>query len=104
MVRALVIGSAAAAFSALLGAPLIDWLRSRGMGKAISDEGPESHQSKAGTPTMGGLLVLATILAFTLPTNLGSRGVMEKIGLTYEREIEWKSLPHVFYRATREAV
>jgi phospho-N-acetylmuramoyl-pentapeptide-transferase len=68
MVRALVIGSAAAAFSALLGAPLIDWLRSRGMGKAISDEGPQSHQSKAGTPTMGGLLVLGTIAAFALAT------------------------------------
>jgi phospho-N-acetylmuramoyl-pentapeptide-transferase len=82
MVRALVIGSAAAAFSALLGAPLIDLLRSRGMGKAISDEGPESHLSKAGTPTMGGLLVLATILAFTLPTNVaGHPSVLLPLGI-----------------------
>jgi phospho-N-acetylmuramoyl-pentapeptide-transferase len=82
MVRALVIGSAATGFAALLGAPLIEWLRARGMGKAISEEGPQSHLSKAGTPTMGGLLVLVTIAAFTLPTNLiGHPSILLPLGV-----------------------
>lgn len=82
MVRALVIGSAATVFAALLGAPLIDWLRRRGFGKAISSEGPESHQAKAGTPTMGGLLVLATVLVFTLATVVaGYRSVLLPLGV-----------------------
>jgi phospho-N-acetylmuramoyl-pentapeptide-transferase len=70
MVRALVIGSAAAVFATVAGGPLLQELRRRGLVKAISEEGPESHHVKAGTPTMGGLLVLGTILVFTLFTNL----------------------------------
>ena len=70
MVRALVIGSAAMVFATIAGGPLLAWLQRMGMGKAISAEGPESHQSKAGTPTMGGLLVLGTVLIFTLATNV----------------------------------
>jgi phospho-N-acetylmuramoyl-pentapeptide-transferase len=70
MVRALVIGSAAMLVATIAGGPLVALLGRLGMGKAISDEGPQSHQSKAGTPTMGGLLVLGTILVFTLATNV----------------------------------
>ncbi len=73
MVRALVIGSAASAVSLLAGWPAIATLRRLRMGKAISDEGPESHQAKAGTPTLGGLFFLATILAVTVPTSLIDR-------------------------------
>jgi phospho-N-acetylmuramoyl-pentapeptide-transferase len=72
MVRALVIGCAAAAFTTIAGRPFIDWLISRGFVKAISAEGPKSHLSKAGTPTMGGLLVLVTVLAVTLVTFLSA--------------------------------
>jgi phospho-N-acetylmuramoyl-pentapeptide-transferase len=74
MVRALVIGSAASAVALLAGGPFIELLRRLGVGKAISEEGPQSHQSKAGTPTMGGLLMLGTIAAVTVPTNLFGRG------------------------------
>ena len=70
MVRALVIGSAASVVSLLAGWPFLALLRRLGVGKAISDEGPASHQAKAGTPTMGGLLMLGTILVVTVPTNL----------------------------------
>ena len=41
------------------------------------------------------------LVAFTLPTNLGSRRVMEKCGFHYERDIEHAGLPHVLYRLTR---
>ena len=43
-------------------------------------------------------LGIADIVVFTLPTNLGSRGVMEKSGFTYERDFIWANLPHVLYR------
>ena len=43
-------------------------------------------------------LRLPEIVAFTLPFNVESRRVMEKVGFTYERDIEWAALPHVLYR------
>ena len=52
---------------------LIRWLQSRALGKAISDEGPDTHHVKAGTPTMGGLLIFFTIIALTLTTNVVNR-------------------------------
>lgn len=73
MVRALVIGSAASVISLAAGWPFLVLLRRLGVGKAISDEGPATHQSKAGTPTLGGLLILGTILVFTVPANLVDR-------------------------------
>jgi len=42
------------------------------------------------------------LVAFTLPTNLASRRVMEKCGFAFERDIVWKDLPHVLYRLRRE--
>jgi phospho-N-acetylmuramoyl-pentapeptide-transferase len=41
----------------------IRFLRFLGMGKRILVEGPESHQVKEGTPTMGGLLLIGVVLA-----------------------------------------
>jgi ribosomal-protein-alanine N-acetyltransferase len=41
------------------------------------------------------------LVAFTLPTNLASRRVMEKCGFTFECDIVWKDLPHVLYRMKR---
>jgi phospho-N-acetylmuramoyl-pentapeptide-transferase len=52
----------------LFGRPLIELLRVRqGRGQPIRSDGPESHiLTKAGTPTMGGLLILSAILVSTL--------------------------------------
>jgi phospho-N-acetylmuramoyl-pentapeptide-transferase len=42
-------------------------LRKRqGKGQPIRDDGPESHFTKAGTPTMGGLLIVGALLTSTL--------------------------------------
>ena len=38
------------------------------------------------------------VVAFTVPTNLASRRVVEKAGLRYERDFEHVGLPHVLYR------
>jgi len=50
----------------VLGPWLIRRLREFQIGQYIRDEGPQSHQSKAGTPTMGGLLIHVAILVPTL--------------------------------------
>jgi [ribosomal protein S5]-alanine N-acetyltransferase len=43
-------------------------------------------------------LAIRDLVAFTLPTNLSSRAVMEKVGFRYERDITWANLPHVLCR------
>jgi RimJ/RimL family protein N-acetyltransferase len=47
------------------------------------------------------VLELDHVVAFTRPTNGASRAVMEKLGMTYEREIIHAGLPHVLYRIAR---
>jgi phospho-N-acetylmuramoyl-pentapeptide-transferase len=53
-------------------------LRFAGMGKRIREEGPESHQAKEGTPTMGGTLVIIVVLAlfFVLQGGLPPGGII----------------------------
>jgi phospho-N-acetylmuramoyl-pentapeptide-transferase len=63
--------TAAASLSALLisflvGPWLIARLRKFQIGQVIRQEGPQSHLAKAGTPTMGGLLILAAALVPTI--------------------------------------
>lgn len=50
----------------LVGPPLIRWLEDRNWGEVVRLEGPKSHLSKAGTPTMGGLILLVASLVPTL--------------------------------------
>ncbi|MGA0540212.1 phospho-N-acetylmuramoyl-pentapeptide-transferase [Neotabrizicola sp. VNH66] len=54
-------------FGFIFGRPLIDFLRRKqGKGQPIRDDGPQSHFAKAGTPTMGGLLILSALMVSTL--------------------------------------
>lgn len=54
-------------FGFLFGRPLIDLLRRKQKkGQPIRDDGPQSHLSKAGTPTMGGLLILSSLCFSTI--------------------------------------
>ena len=51
----------------LFGPMIIDELRVRqGKGQPIREDGPKSHLSKRGTPTMGGLMILSAVLVATL--------------------------------------
>src|SRR3954466_15633721 len=52
--------------SLFLGPWLISRLREFQIGQQIREEGPKSHQKKAGTPTMGGLLIVVSIILPTL--------------------------------------
>jgi phospho-N-acetylmuramoyl-pentapeptide-transferase len=45
---------------------MIRWLRSLQIGQMVRDDGPQSHLSKAGTPTMGGVLILLAVTASCL--------------------------------------
>ena len=54
-------------FGFLFGRPLINVLRKRqGKGQPIRSDGPEGHFVKAGTPTMGGLLIIGALVTSTL--------------------------------------
>ena len=72
MFRALVIGVIAFALSVAMGRPTVAYLRKRKIGKAIS-EYLQAHNPKAGTPTMGGILIFTTVLIVTAPFNLQER-------------------------------
>lgn len=50
----------------VVGPIMIDKLRKYQVGQAIREDGPKSHLSKAGTPTMGGALILVAIVLSTL--------------------------------------
>src|SRR5262247_3673009 len=50
----------------VLGPWLINKLRQFQIGQQIREEGPKSHQKKAGTPTMGGVLIVVSIILPTL--------------------------------------
>ncbi|HRK97155.1 MAG: phospho-N-acetylmuramoyl-pentapeptide-transferase [Alphaproteobacteria bacterium] len=53
--------------SLYMGPRMIAWLRSlQGAGQPIRSDGPETHQKKMGTPTMGGLMILISVTASTL--------------------------------------
>ncbi len=52
--------------SLLIGPYVINKLSDLQIGQTVRDEGPQSHLSKAGTPTMGGALILIVILVTTL--------------------------------------
>ena len=57
----------AALFVFVFGQPIIDKLRvKQGKGQPIRADGPQTHFKKAGTPTMGGLMILASIVTSTL--------------------------------------
>ena len=65
-VRTAVASLTALAISLLLGPWMIRKLRAFQIGQVIRQEGPTSHRPKAGTPTMGGLLILTAALVPTL--------------------------------------
>lgn len=63
--------------SMVLGPWVIRKLNHLQIGQAIRDDGPESHLSKSGTPTMGGVLILFSIIFSTLLwSNLSNRFVL----------------------------
>jgi phospho-N-acetylmuramoyl-pentapeptide-transferase len=52
--------------SVLLSPILIPFLRRLKFGQSIREEGPKSHQKKSGTPTMGGVMIILSIIVTTI--------------------------------------
>ncbi len=81
MGRVLIAATAALLICIFLSPNFISMLRRREFGQNIREEGPEGHQSKAGTPTMGGIIIFAAIsIPFLIlsdydPRSIGVYGV-----------------------------
>ncbi len=68
----------------LLGPWMIEKLRFGKVGQVVRDDGPKTHFSKAGTPTMGGMLILIAIFVSTLLwADLTNRFVWVVLGVTF---------------------
>jgi phospho-N-acetylmuramoyl-pentapeptide-transferase len=81
--RAIMATLTALAFSLLAGPAVIRKLAALKAGQVIRNDGPQSHLSKAGTPTMGGaLILLAVALSTLLWMDLANRYVWIVLGVT----------------------
>lgn len=80
--RSIMSALTALAFSLLAGPALIRKLAELKAGQVVRSDGPQSHLSKAGTPTMGGVLILAAVVVATLLwANLRNRYVWIVLGV-----------------------
>jgi phospho-N-acetylmuramoyl-pentapeptide-transferase len=62
--KEILISGSLALFFSLFGTPvLIKLLARRGYGQFIRDDGPSSHHTKRGTPTMGGIIIIFSVIA-----------------------------------------
>src|SRR5512139_1725092 len=74
--RAVLACMTALVISFVVGPRMIAWLTRMKIGQSVRDDGPQTHLVKAGTPTMGGALILVAILVTTLLWgDLGNRFV-----------------------------
>jgi len=64
--RAVLATMTALVISFLVGPRMIAWLTRMKIGQSVRDDGPQTHLAKAGTPTMGGALILVCIVVTTL--------------------------------------
>ena len=76
MVPVLIAGLIAMVAAVVIGPKFIELLRSRNLGQQIRAEGPKTHIVKQGTPTMGGLLILASaVLPFLFLSQYTAEGL-----------------------------
>jgi phospho-N-acetylmuramoyl-pentapeptide-transferase len=82
--RAILATVSALGLSLLVGPGLIDRLTRHQVGQVVREDGPQTHLVKAGTPTMGGTLILVTTLVSTLFwAELTNRLVWMVLGVTF---------------------
>jgi phospho-N-acetylmuramoyl-pentapeptide-transferase len=73
MAVSLALAGLAFVLTLIIGRPTITYLRQKKYGKQIRLEGPETHAVKAGTPTMGGIMIAITVVILTAAFNLVGR-------------------------------
>ncbi|MDP3036109.1 MAG: phospho-N-acetylmuramoyl-pentapeptide-transferase, partial [Rhodocyclaceae bacterium] len=82
--RAVLATMTALTISFILGPAVIRWLAAKKIGQAVRDDGPRTHLVKAGTPTMGGALILLSLgLATLLWADLTNRFVWIVLIVTF---------------------
>ena len=82
--RAILATASALGLSLIVGPSLIERLSRYQIGQVVRDDGPPTHLLKAGTPTMGGTLILVTTLVSTLLwAELSNRMVWMVLGVTF---------------------
>ena len=72
MAYSLTLGTISFLLAVIWGGPLIAALKRKKIGQQIRVEGPTTHQVKAGTPTMGGLLIVIPVLLITGALNIAN--------------------------------
>src|ERR1700749_3647772 len=76
MGEVLIPGMAAMLICIFLGPKFIEYLRVKEFGQQIREEGPQEHHAKAGTPTMGGIIIFAAVtVPFVLLTDWDWRAI-----------------------------
>src|SRR4051795_2008882 len=76
MGEVLIAGTASLLICIFLSPKFIAFLRRREFGQQIREEGPQEHHAKAGTPTMGGIIIFTAIaVPFLLLTDFDARAV-----------------------------
>ncbi len=78
--RVLIAGTASLLMCLFLSPKFINFLRNREFGQNIREEGPQGHQTKAGTPTMGGIIIF---LAIAVPYVLLSERDWRSVGVFF---------------------
>lgn len=73
MAVSLALAALAFIITIIVGRPYITWLRQRGIGKRIRMELGDTHASKVGTPTIGGIMIIFTVVLLTISFNLYGR-------------------------------
>ncbi len=80
MAYSLTLGTLSFLLAVIWGDPLIYLLKKYRIGKVIRIEGPERHQTKLGTPTMGGLMVILPVVTITVALHIANLWGMTLIG------------------------
>ena len=76
MARALLLAAAAFFLTLIVGLWWLRFARRHKLGKQIRIDGPQSHMTKMGTPTMGGVMIVSTVVVLTVIFNLVDRWSM----------------------------
>ena len=85
-VTAILLAAGMALLISMITTPLlISWLRAHGIGQQIREDGPQGHLTKAGTPTMGGVAIMAATLGGYLVAHIKTvfteRGVLAMLAI-----------------------
>lgn len=72
----LLVGVSACAMAWIAGPLMIPWLRKLKIGQSIREEGPQSHLIKAGTPTMGGFIILVGLAVAVVLSGIPDRSAV----------------------------